>query len=100
MENSVMKNPKKAFRWIINILKKHQVPFQITGGLAAQAYGSKRPLNDIDIDIPEDRFNEIVPNVKDYITYGPAHFIDERWDLFLLTLNYQRSECIKLFHHK
>lgn len=71
-------NAKKAFRWIVNILKKQKIPFQITGGLAAQVYGSKRRLNDIDIEIPENRFNDILPDVKKYIDFGPAQYIDER----------------------
>lgn len=89
MEHKIKKNTKKAFQWIVGILKKHKIPFQITGGLAAQAYGSKRPLNDIDIDILKDRFNEILTEVKNYIIYGPARYVDERWDLKLMTLEHQ-----------
>ena len=48
-----MKNIKAALIWITNILKKHQIPFQISGGLAAIAYGASRSLADIDIDIPD-----------------------------------------------
>lgn len=82
-------NAKKAFRWIINILKKHKIPFQITGGLAAHVYGSNRQLNDIDIEIPENRFNDILSDVKKYINFGPSQYVDERWNVFLLTLNYK-----------
>lgn len=48
-----MKNAKAALIWIADILKKQQIRFQISGGLAAIAYGANRPLADIDIDIPE-----------------------------------------------
>ena len=54
-----MRNAKTAFLWIIRILKKHRVPYQVTGGLAAKIYGAKRKLNDIDIDISKKDF-EIV----------------------------------------
>ena len=87
-----MKNTAAAFKWIITLLWKHKIPFQITGGLAARAYGATRPLNDIDIDIPEDRFAELVPDVKEYITFGPARQIDERWDVFALVLEYEGQE--------
>ena len=87
-----MNNIEKAFHWIIEILRKRDVPFQVTGGLAARVYGSERPLHDIDIDIPEDRFQDILPDVKDHITFGPDRFVDEHWDLRLLRLNYEGQQ--------
>lgn len=45
-----------ALKWIIKILNSKNIPYQISGGFAAKMYGSIRPLNDIDIDIPEDNF--------------------------------------------
>lgn len=83
---------KKALKWIAAILRKNNVPFQITGGLAAHIYGSKRPINDIDIDIPEKYFDTIIRDINQYIIYGPAHYQDERWDLQLITLNYHGQE--------
>lgn len=83
-----MKDTKAALIWITDILKKHQIPFQITGGLAAIAYGVSRPLEDIDIDIPDDKFNLVENEVKNYIVYGPTRFKSEKWDLLLMTLNY------------
>lgn len=86
------KNSIVAFQWIVTLLQKYHIPFQITGGLAAQAYGSKRELADIDIDLPEDRLADLLPEVKDFATFGPAQFQDEHWDLQLLTLEYQGQE--------
>ncbi|MFH1261142.1 MAG: hypothetical protein ABIJ10_03590 [Candidatus Micrarchaeota archaeon] len=86
------KNPKKALLWIVGILKKHSVQFQISGGLAARVYGSQRPLNDIDIDIPEEKFEAILNDVKDYIIYEPSWYKDKVWDLYLMTLNYHGQE--------
>lgn len=79
----------QALRWIINILTQHAVPYQIAGGLAAQCYGAIRPLNDIDIDIPEECFAKLVEPLKDFIVDGPARFQSDEWDLLLMTLNYQ-----------
>lgn len=85
-----MGNTTEAFKWIIGILKKHNIPFQITGGLAAKVYGSKRELFDIDIDIPDDGFQEIVPEVKEYILFGPLRYQNENWDIALLmTIDYK-----------
>lgn len=83
-----MKNTEEALRWIIGILEKHKIPFQITGGFAAKIYGSKRPLNDIDIDILDKDFSKIVGDAQEFIIYGPAHYIDERWDCILMTLDF------------
>ncbi|MDD5050229.1 MAG: hypothetical protein PHV93_00610 [Candidatus Pacebacteria bacterium] len=82
------KDPKAAFHWIIGILQKHKVPFQIEGGLAARAYGSKRELADIDIVFPDDRFDELLPELKKYITFGPARDKDEAWAYTLMTLEH------------
>jgi hypothetical protein len=83
---------KKALTWITGVLKEHKIPFQITGGLAAIAYGANRPLADIDIDIPDDQFARILDDVKPYIIFGPARFKSDKWDLLLMTLSYQGQE--------
>lgn len=62
-----MKKTKEAFRWIVKILRKKKIPFHISGGFAAKIYGSQRPLNDIDIDIPDKKIKEILPEVQKYI---------------------------------
>lgn len=87
-----MEKAKIALIWISEILKKHQVPFQISGGLAAISYGATRPLEDIDIDIPDNKFDVLVDEVKPYLIYGPSRFKSDKWDLLLMTLNYQGQE--------
>ncbi|MFA5773424.1 MAG: MazG-related protein [Candidatus Paceibacterota bacterium] len=98
---------KNALLWITEILNKHNIPFQISGGLSAKLYGSPRPLNDIDIDIPEEGFKKIINDVKEYIIFGPKQYIDKKWDLKLMTLNYfgQKidiggTEYLKIFDSK
>jgi hypothetical protein len=83
-ENSV-----KAFHWIIDLLEKHKVPFQITGGLAAWVYGSDRELSDIDVDVPEEWIAKLFPYVNRYVQFGPRHFKDDHWDLELMRLKYE-----------
>lgn len=83
------KNTEAAFKWIVGLLQKHSIPFQISGGFAARLYGSQRDLNDIDIGIPDDRFAELLPDVEGYITYGPAQYVDDQWDLKLMSLRYE-----------
>jgi hypothetical protein len=72
-----------ALQWITNIIKKHNIPYQIAGGLAVRAYGSTRHLMDIDIDIPEQDFKNIIDDVRDFIAFGPDRFKSDTWDLYL-----------------
>ena len=83
-----METAEKAFLWIVGILRKHNVPFRISGGMAARAYGSKRALADIDIDIPEEKFDDILPDVKEFMTDAPERFVGNGWDLLIMVLNY------------
>lgn len=80
---------QNALRWICQLLRDLDVPFQITGGLAARAYGASRPLVDIDLDIPDELFAKVKNEVQPYITFGPARYQDESWDLILMTLSYE-----------
>jgi len=93
-----------ALHWIITILNKHNVSYIISGGFSAHLYWSNRRVNDIDIDIAESDFEKILADVREYIIFGPAQWIDEKWDLQLITLNYFGQEIdiwgasqIKLF---
>ncbi len=87
-----MRDVKAALSWITQLLESFDIPYQIAGGLAARVYGSKRELADIDIDIPQSGFNKILDNVKEYIIYGPTHYKDDHWDLYVMTLCYQEQE--------
>jgi len=89
MEN---KNTEGALKWIVGILNEHKIPFQIIGGFAAGIYGSSRPLNDIDIAIPENKIKQVVADVKDYIIRRPERYIDENFDLILMTLRFEGQE--------
>ena len=83
-----MKSTKQALYWIVDILKKRRVPFQISGGLAARIYGATRGLADIDIDIREKNFKKLLPKVKNYIIFGPRRYKNKNWDAYLMTLCY------------
>lgn len=88
MENKE-KDTEGAFKWIIEILNRHNIPFQLKGGFASRLYGVDRELADIDISIPENRFDELLPDIKDFIKSGPEQYLDEEWDIKLITLKYK-----------
>mgnify|MGYP001592728305 CR=1 FL=1 len=81
-----------ALKWIVEILNKKNIIYQISGGFSAKLYGSIRSLNDIDIDISENKFGNIINEVKPYIIFGPQRFNDGKWDAYLMTLNFNGQE--------
>lgn len=81
-----------ALTWIVSMLRANTVPFLITGGLAAKVYGSLRQLADIDISVPEKSLSVLFADVQPYVTFGPARFKDDSWDLSLMTLNFNGQE--------
>lgn len=81
-----------ALKWITEILDKNTIPYKIGGGFAAHIYGSPREINDIDISLSGKDFDLILPNVKEYITAGPKHYLNEKWDCTTLSLNYHGQD--------
>jgi hypothetical protein len=83
---------KNALRWIVKILNDNNIPYKIGGGFAANLYGSPREVNDIDISLSGKYFSIIVPRVSEYITAGPKHYLNEKWDCETLSLNYNGQD--------
>jgi len=80
---------EEAFDWMVNIFRKHNISFVISGGLAARAYGSKRELRDFDFDIANDGFEKILSDVRPYITADPEKHASEAFQNTLLKLTYR-----------
>ena len=78
----------QALNWIVSLLNRHHIPYQIVGGLAAKAYGARRPLVDIDMYVPLEQAEGALAEIKLYITWGPAYYLDDWWDLTYLKIDY------------
>lgn len=91
-EASMEEKTVKALHWIVGILNKHDIPYRVGGGLAAHVYGADRPVNDIDISLSGKYFDTIVLEAEKYITAGPKHYKNEKWDCDTLSLNYGGQE--------
>lgn len=89
--NPSMNNGKvnQALAWIVALLNEHQIQYQVVGGLAAQAYGAKRPLVDIDLYMAFDQAQAALEAIKPYLTRAPAPHRSAAWDLVYLALEYE-----------
>jgi len=71
---STMRDTAAALAWLVS----HDIPFQAVGGLAAQAHGASRPLNDLDFYIPIQRIEEVAPDLAPFLTRLPSPYRDSR----------------------
>jgi hypothetical protein len=78
-----------ALSWIISLLARHGVPYQIVGGLAAQAYGATRPLVDIDLYVPYEQAQAALEEIRPSFVREPLPHLSPSWDLVYLALAYQ-----------
>lgn len=79
----------RALAWIVDLLTRLDVPFQVVGGLAARAYGASRPLVDLDFYVPTDRLEEIAAAVSAHVVRPPAHHQDDDWDIVFTALEHE-----------
>lgn len=82
----------EALTWISARLDELGVPFQVAGGLAAIAHGASRPLNDIDIYVPEGSLSRIRAELADHQGHGPERYRDEQWDCYFMEVHYAGEE--------
>ena len=92
MESNNAEDIHAALSWIVEILSRHQVPYQIVGGLAAQAYGATRPLVDIDLYAPLEKADGVLEEIRPYVTRELMPHLSASWDLVYMALNYQGQD--------
>lgn len=78
-----------ALTWIVGLLKRHNVPYQIVGGMAAKAYGAKRPLVDIDLYALLENARMALDELQPYVVRELSPHHSESWDLIYMALDYQ-----------
>ncbi len=86
---------RTALAWIVGLLNRAGIPFQVVGGVAAAAYGARRDLGDIDLSVPAAHLPSLMRLAgPDRIIKEPWRHRDEAWDLILMALEHggQRIE--------
>ena len=81
-----MNKLKKTLRLVIPLLNNGNYQYHITGGFAAHLYGSERPVNDIDLALPQQDFQRFSDELKRFVIDGPRRFTLAPWDLRLTEL--------------
>jgi hypothetical protein len=74
--------------WIVELLTSLAIPFQAVGGLAARAYGARRPLADLDFYVPTSRLSEVAVAARGYLTKAPGPHDDAYWSLHFAAFAY------------
>lgn len=84
-----------ALAWIVEVLERHGVPYQVVGGLAARAYGAVRPIVDVDLYVPFDLAGAALEEIRPHVYWGPEYYVDDCWDLTYLKANF-RGQKVEL----
>lgn len=92
METQKERDVEQAFNYIIDLLEREGINYQISGGLAARVYCSERPLADIDIDVEDSELSRLAECTKEYSIRPLGRYLDAHWDLRLLTISVTGQE--------
>jgi hypothetical protein len=79
-----------ALAWLVNLLNRHAIPYQIVGGLAVHAYGATRPVIDVDLYMPFAQAQSFLDEIQPFIVRQPLPHRSESWDLVYLALEYEQ----------
>lgn len=83
---SAEREMSRALAWIAGLLRARDVPFQVVGGLAARAWGARRPLADLDLYVSARCWRVIEASLSPHRVSGPRRHRDEHWDLTFVSL--------------
>jgi len=75
-----------ALKQLVKILSANQIKFVVIGGLAAIAWGSRRPLADIDILVDGQDLSKLQELLKNQVTTPIQHYRTQDWDIWQLVI--------------
>jgi hypothetical protein len=79
----------RTLRWITDLFRRHDAPFQVVGGLAARAYGATRPLVDLDFYLPGEAVERVLPEIEPLLTRPLGPVDHEDWRMRFLQLEHE-----------
>ncbi len=80
----------RALNWIVKTLKKNRIKFNFLGGLAAYSYGSKRPIQDIDLSMSLEDMKRLTKIVEKFVVQKPLNKTSNtfQWRGHIMKLKY------------
>lgn len=87
MKNLLTSNQAAALRKISLRLSAENIPYVVIGGLAAIAWGSRRVLADIDIQVSKSDIKKVRNIFKGYIHTDLRHYQTENWDIVQMIID-------------
>src|SRR5260221_2574022 len=87
----------QALRWIVSLLHRYGIAYQICGGTAAKAYGAIRPLVDIDMyaSLQESPyFQAFLDEIQPYLIGALTPYLRASWDMLYLAVTYRGMRIV------
>ena len=78
--------PAAALRWVCALLDECAIPFQVTGDIAAAAYGVARPIRSLELFIAAEHVPALLRRAEEHVVDYPWRRRDDAWDRVALSL--------------
>ena len=80
--------PAAALRWVCGLLDECAIPFQLTGDVAAAAYGAPRPVRSLELFIAAEHVPALLRGAEEHVVDYPWRRRDAAWDRVALSLSF------------
>ena len=80
--------PAAALRWVCRLLHESAIPFQLTGDIAAAAYGAAGPIRSLELFIAAEHVPALLRGAKEHVVDCPWRRRDDAWDRVALSLSF------------
>ena len=77
-----------ALRRVCGLLDGYAIPFQLTGDVAAAAYGAARPIRSLELFIAAEHVPALLRGAGEHVVDYPWRRLDDAWDRVALSLSY------------
>ena len=81
--------PAAALRWVCGLLDECAIPFQLTGDVAAAAYGAARPVRSLELFIAAEHVPALLRGAEEHVVDYPWRRRDDTWDRVALSLSHE-----------